>query len=89
MIAVAHYTKWRTEYSAAEGPRCGRASLLAFDETAAGNFIELEGPRRWIDRTAKQLGYSREDYITSSYLQLLSDLHSASPDSRAKRRTCA
>lgn len=89
MIAVAHYTKWRTEYSAADEPRRGRAGVLAFDETAAGNFIELEGPRRWIDRTARLLGYSREDYITSSYLQLLSDLHSAGPAPRVKRRTGA
>ncbi|MDQ1471596.1 MAG: adenylate cyclase, class 2, partial [Bryobacterales bacterium] len=26
-----------------------------------------EGPARWIDRTAKDLGFSRRDYITASY----------------------
>lgn len=89
MIAVAHYTKRRTEYSLANGTRRGRAGVLAFDETAAGNFIELEGSRSWIDRTAKRLGYSREDYITSSYLQLLSSVSKARPHSQAKGRTVA
>lgn len=89
MTAVAHYTKRRTEYSAAGGPRRGRSRVLAFDETSAGNFIELEGPRSWINRTAKQLGYSREDYITSSYLHLLSNVRRARLNSRLKRRADA
>ncbi len=40
---------------------------IVLDETPIGNFLELEGSRVWIDRVARQLGYSRRDYSTSSY----------------------
>jgi len=30
----------------------------------------LEGPQRWIDEVARQLGYSRQDYIKESYAAL-------------------
>ena len=43
---------------------------LVFDETPIGNYIELEGPQRWIDEVARQLGYSRQDYIKESYAAL-------------------
>ena len=33
-------------------------------------FMELEGPPRWIDATAKSLGFSSADYITESYAAL-------------------
>ena len=29
--------------------------------------MELEGPARWIDKTARELGFSRDDYILLSY----------------------
>jgi hypothetical protein len=45
---------------------------LAYDETPFGNYIELEGPKRWIDQTARQLGYQRKDYITLGYPTLYS-----------------
>jgi hypothetical protein len=32
-----------------------------------GNYIEVEGPKRWIDQTARQLAYQRKDYITVGY----------------------
>ncbi len=35
--------------------------------------MELEGPARWIDRTAKELGYSRADYILASYIRLYTE----------------
>ncbi|HEV2687269.1 MAG TPA: class IV adenylate cyclase [Bryobacteraceae bacterium] len=56
------YEKFRTEYST--HPNKGTVML---DETPIGNFLEVEGSARWIDRTAKILGFAREDYITSSY----------------------
>ncbi len=59
---VFRYEKYRAEYSK---PR-GMGKVLV-DETPIGNFLELEGPPRWIDRTAQLLGYSRSDYITRSY----------------------
>ncbi len=43
---------------------------MVFDETPLGNFLELEGPRQWIDAAANQLGFRREDYITASYVAL-------------------
>jgi hypothetical protein len=33
------------------------------DETPAGVFLELEGPSRWIDRTARRLGFAESDYL--------------------------
>ena len=44
---------------------------ICIDETAVGNFIELEGERHEIVRFAKALGYGRADFITS---KLSSDL---------------
>jgi adenylate cyclase class 2 len=44
---------------------------VALDETAAGNFIELEGERHEIVRFAKALGYGRADFVTASYPDLL------------------
>jgi len=40
---------------------------VAVDDTPIGHFLELEGSRRWIDRTAAQLGFTHKDYITKSY----------------------
>ena len=64
---VFRYEKYRTTY--VEGARAGKAvaPLLVLDETPIGNYLELEGPRRWIDRVAVRLGYNRGDYITASY----------------------
>ena len=59
---VFRYEKFRTEYtkSSAQGK-------VLLDETPIGNYLELEGTPRWIDRTAKLLGFSKSDYITRSY----------------------
>jgi len=43
---------------------------LVYDETPIGNYLELEGPKRWIDEVAGRLGYERPDYITMSYAAL-------------------
>ena len=59
---IFRYEKFRTEY--AKAPGTGKVLL---DETPIGNFLEIEGSPRWIDRTARQLGYSTADYITRSY----------------------
>ena len=40
---------------------------VLLDETPIGNYLEIEGSPRWIDRTAKLLGFSTADYITRSY----------------------
>lgn len=59
---VYRYQKFRAEYI----QHAGEGKVL-LDETPIGNFLELEGKPRWIDRTAKLLGYSSADYITGSY----------------------
>lgn len=59
------YEKYRTEFA-----REGEPGLVTLDETPLGAFFELEGRPRWLDRTARELGYSRADYITLSYGRL-------------------
>lgn len=43
---------------------------LMVDETPIGNFIEIEGPEDAIDRTARELGFGKNDYITDNYRTL-------------------
>lgn len=43
---------------------------LMVDETPIGNFIEIEGMEKEIDRTAEELGYSKSDYIIDNYRSL-------------------
>src|SRR5207247_2070925 len=64
-LPLFRYEKYRTEFH--ESPRGGVAML---DETPIGVYLELEGPPRWIDRTARRLGFSKHDYITDSYGRL-------------------
>ncbi len=59
---VFRYEKYRTEYTAGTS-----RGVVTLDQTPIGDFLEIEGPARWIDRTAKQLGFSPADYITASY----------------------
>ncbi len=54
------YEKYREEWSDGAGH-------VVLDETPIGNFGEIEGRPRWIDRTARALGIEREDYITQTY----------------------
>jgi adenylate cyclase class 2 len=62
------YEKYRTEFARPREP--GHVTL---DETPVGVYLELEGPARWIDATAKRLGYARADFITMSYGALYAD----------------
>lgn len=63
---VFRYEKYRTEFV---HPRDSDA-VVTLDETPIGDFLELEGPGEWIDDTAKQLGFSRQDYVLDSYARL-------------------
>lgn len=56
------YEKYRAEYR-----RPGSSGIATVDETPIGTYLELEGSPRWIDRTAKELGFPPEKYITGSY----------------------
>ncbi len=60
---VFRYEKYRTEFS-----RSGGEAML--DETPIGVYLELEGPPRWIDRAARDLGFTEDQYITASYASL-------------------
>jgi adenylate cyclase, class 2 len=61
------YEKYRTLYGR-KGD--GDHTEVAYDETPIGTYLELEGPRRWIDQVARELGYGPQDYITPSYGRL-------------------
>jgi adenylate cyclase class 2 len=60
------YEKFRHEWSDGAGH-------VVLDETPIGNYGEIEGPPRWIDRTARSLGITPAQYITESYAELFSE----------------
>jgi len=62
---VFRYQKYRTEYS-----QPGAHGVVTLDETPIGCYLEVEGSPQWIDRTARKLGFSENDYITVSYGEL-------------------
>src|ERR1700704_3323378 len=57
------YEKFRAEWSDGTGH-------VVLDDTPIGSLGEIEGPARWIDRTAWALGISPKDYVTKSYAEL-------------------
>jgi len=57
------YEKFRAEWSDGAGH-------VVVDETPIGNFGEIEGPPRWIEKTARALGITPEKYITANYASL-------------------
>ena len=65
---VFRYDKFRTEFA-----RPGESGMATVDETPIGVFLELEGSPRWVDRTARKLGFSPADYITRSYGRLYTE----------------
>lgn len=60
------YEKFRAEWTGGKGQ-------VVVDETPIGNFCEIEGPSRWIDATAKELGVKPQDYITKNYATLFAE----------------
>ena len=64
-LPMFRYEKYRTEL---QRPRS--RGVATIDETPIGVYIELEGTPHWIDRTARALGFTEEDYITASYGRL-------------------
>jgi adenylate cyclase class 2 len=67
------YEKYRTEFARVDEEGTPEPGVITLDETPIGVFLELEGPARWIDRTAKELGFFRADYITASYGTLFAE----------------
>ena len=64
------YEKYRTTYRLGRSHPWAKGLLIEKDETPVGTFVELEGPKEAIDRTAEELGFSKRDYIAKSYLQV-------------------
>jgi adenylate cyclase, class 2 len=62
-LPTFRYEKFRAEWSDGKGH-------VVVDETPIGNFGEIEGASRWIDRTARHLGVKPSDYITQTYAGL-------------------
>ena len=60
---VFRYEKFRTTY-AFPGIRGLKIEL---DETPVGVYLELEGPVTAIDRGARLLGYTRQEYLKETY----------------------
>lgn len=57
------YEKFRAEWADGKGH-------VVVDETPIGNFGEIEGPSRWIDKTARSLHIDLGTYITDTYAGL-------------------
>ena len=62
-VPTFRYEKYRAEWSDGTGH-------VVLDETPIGNFGEIEGPPRWIDRTARALGITQAHYIKQTYAEL-------------------
>jgi adenylate cyclase class 2 len=57
------YEKYRAEWTDGSGE-------VVIDRTPIGELGEIEGAPEWIDRMAKLLNLSDEDYISASYAEL-------------------
>jgi adenylate cyclase class 2 len=57
------YEKFRAEWSDGNGH-------VVVDQTPIGNFGEIEGSSRWIDKTARSLNVDPKHYMTQNYAGL-------------------
>lgn len=57
------YEKYRTTFRF-------RGVVVDLDETPVGAFLELEGTPKAIDRVARDLGFSAQDYVKATYYDL-------------------
>lgn len=64
------YDKFRTTFARRGDGKRGHPALAELDETPIGAYLELEGPSKWIDGVARDLGYRPGDYVTASYAAL-------------------
>ncbi|MEP7354536.1 MAG: class IV adenylate cyclase [Acidobacteriota bacterium] len=69
------YEKFRTTFALA-----GEPGIVTLDQTVMGDFLELEGPAEWIDRTALALGFGPADYIKASYAGLYAEYRKQHPE---------
>jgi len=64
------YEKFRTTFRLPPARHWAKGLLIELDETPIGNIVELEGPPKAIDKAARELGFSKRDYILMNYLSL-------------------
>jgi adenylate cyclase class 2 len=62
------YEKYRTTFALPGSAHWAAGLKVELDETPIGIFVELEGPPAAIDRAAKELGFSRHQYVMKNYL---------------------
>jgi len=79
------YEKYRAAYAL---PRIKRLKV-DLDETPIGDFLELEGDCRAIDRAAEMLGFSAYDYIDRSYGALFQERSGGKKRSADGKRSAA
>ena len=72
------YEKYRTQLRAA-----GEPGLITIDETPIGVYLELEGPRDWIDSTAARVGFPAAQFLTVSYASLYREYRERHPEAPA------
>ena len=64
LAPVFQYQKYRTIYQK-------KHLKICLDETTVGNFLELEGQRNNIVNFAQALGFTKQEYIKTDYIQLI------------------
>jgi adenylate cyclase class 2 len=69
------YEKYRTKFGVPDD-----AGVITVDETPIGVYLELEGPRDWIDAAAQRLGLPPEAYLTDSYASLYREFCEKNPN---------
>ena len=69
------YEKYRTQFRTA-----GEPGLITIDETPIGIYLEIEGPRDWIDSTAARVGLPKAQFLTASYGRLYREFREQHPE---------
>jgi adenylate cyclase, class 2 len=69
LLALGFQPTFRYEKFRAEWSDDGHGHVVV-DETPIGNFGEIEGPARWIDKVANALGIRPHHYLTDTYAGL-------------------
>jgi adenylate cyclase class 2 len=70
---VFTYNKYRTVFTK-------KRLKICLDETAIGNFLELEGQQNDIVRFAEALQLSKKDFIKTDYIQLIKNHEKMRPE---------
>lgn len=64
LIPVFQYKKHRTVYK-------HKQLTICLDETPVGNYMELEGERSDIVKMASALGFSKDEFLKTDYIELM------------------